>query len=172
MIGLSSRSSIPSTARRRHAHARVTRRARLGGAGLPTAQDWEEVLGVPLPDYLAVVFALYVGSNMRRGRFTTADLAHRADVGAFLDRDAATVEKLTATHLAADLSALYEQARTEDAAETETGRQAWLTNPLLAAAQPVEQLVVIAAQVLWPRQTTFVVASIWWVVASTVMPSL
>ncbi|WP_328393291.1 hypothetical protein [Nocardia sp. NBC_00416] len=100
--------------------------------GLPTAQDWEAELGVPLPDYLAIVFALYVGANMRRGRFTTADLAHHAEVGAFGGHDAATVEKLIATHLATDLPALHEKARTEDADESGPGRQMWLTNPLLA----------------------------------------
>jgi hypothetical protein len=79
------------------------------------------------------VFALYVGAHLRRpGRFTTADLAHHADVGAFGGHDAATVEKLIATHLASDLPTLHAQARTEDAAETGSGRQRWLTNPLLA----------------------------------------
>ncbi|WP_280299423.1 nuclease-related domain-containing protein [Nocardia abscessus] len=99
--------------------------------GLPTAEQWETVLGVPLPVYLDIVFSLYVHANVRGGRLTYADLDECAAAGALGGVDAATARKVIDTHLAADVNTLRNTAKQDLAVPNARGRELWVSNPLL-----------------------------------------
>ncbi|WP_280491988.1 nuclease-related domain-containing protein [Nocardia asiatica] len=119
--------------------------------GLPTAEEWEAVLGVPLPVYLGTAFCLYVHANVRRGRLTAADLDECAAAGALGGVDAATARTVIDTHLAADVDTLRDTAKQDLAVANARGRQLWVSNPLLGTpmvSTPEGYLVPISPYLL------------------------
>ncbi|MEV0297032.1 hypothetical protein [Nocardia sp. NPDC050710] len=100
--------------------------------GLPTSGDWEAVLGVSLPVYMTIVFAVFVGASVRGGRFTDADIAEYAHAGAFGGADAATARMVIDAHLAADLATVQTIAKNDENRGGVAGRELWLSNPLLS----------------------------------------
>ncbi|MGY2118677.1 hypothetical protein ACW9HR_32645 [Nocardia gipuzkoensis] len=99
--------------------------------GMPTAADWEHALGVPLPNYVALVFAVFVRAGMRAGNFTHDDLVEHDALGALGGLDADTSRAVIDAHLSRGLRDLSDQAATGERGPGAAGRQLWLSNPLL-----------------------------------------
>ncbi|WP_157124480.1 NERD domain-containing protein [Nocardia pseudovaccinii] len=100
---------------------------------MPTAAQWEQALGVPLPTYLTLAFTAFVGVGVHAGRFPHAAIAAAARVGAFGEGvDAHTATAVIDTHFAADRAELELTAKSGETALFAGGRQLWLSNPLLA----------------------------------------
>ncbi|MFJ1460927.1 nuclease-related domain-containing protein [Nocardia sp. N2S4-5] len=87
---------------------------------------------MPLPNYLALVFAVFVRTGMTGGRFTDADLVEHAALRALGGADAATARTVLDAHLSDDVTSLAAAAAAAEAAPQAARHKLWLSNPLLA----------------------------------------
>ncbi|WP_196814400.1 nuclease-related domain-containing protein [Nocardia sp. BMG111209] len=118
---------------------------------MPTPAAWEQALKMPLPGYLALVWAIFVRTGMQRGHFTDADLAEHADLGALGGADAETARTVIDTHLSSDTAMMTKRAADAEQADDAAGHQLWLSNPLVARPlirRPVGYLAPIDPYVL------------------------
>ncbi|MBF6215824.1 hypothetical protein IU487_33025 [Nocardia puris] len=100
--------------------------------GMPTAAEWEAVLGVPLPNYLALAFAVFVRTGVTGGCFTADDFVEHAALGALGGVGAATARAVLDAHLAEDVTALAARATAGETKLKTIDHRLWLSNPLLA----------------------------------------
>ncbi|MGV9836558.1 hypothetical protein ACWDUL_20550 [Nocardia niigatensis] len=99
---------------------------------MPTFAQWEHLLGVPLPTYLAIAFTAFVGANVHAGHLPHAAIAAAARVGAFGPGvDADTAIRVLDTHFASDPAELQATAKASKDEDFAAGREIWLSNPLL-----------------------------------------
>ena len=95
--------------------------------GVPTPSDWERVLGVPLPVYMAVVFQLASIATTYGGRVKVPHIEECHRLGCFAGADVATVLQLIRTHLAADIRSLRAEGQKYQIADAKM----WSFNPLM-----------------------------------------
>ncbi|MGW0252113.1 hypothetical protein ACWDYH_36365 [Nocardia goodfellowii] len=97
---------------------------------MPTATQWEDALGVPLPVYLNIAFTSFVGLAKHAGQFPHAAIAAAAAVGAFgVGVDAATATSVIEKHFSTDQLDLETSAKASEAGVG--GHELWVSNPLL-----------------------------------------
>ncbi|MGN2641035.1 hypothetical protein ACTD5D_33680 [Nocardia takedensis] len=99
-----------------------------GITGLPTAEDWERVLGVPLPVYMQIVFVLHAIAAMDRGWISEEALELADSLSAFPSADLDVVHKIIRDHLVIDDAELQRRAKDGE----REGTEMWADNPLLA----------------------------------------
>ena len=100
-----------------------------GVRGLPSQEDWEGVLGVPLPAYMATCFNLAGSTFRQHGRLSGATIRAFADRGAFAGLDAeAVMNVIETTSLSADLATMQADGRRAEISEA----RMWSFNPLMA----------------------------------------
>ncbi|MFD7008122.1 hypothetical protein [Rhodococcus jostii] len=95
--------------------------------GLPTQQDWENVLGVSLQAYAGIVFGLGMAAKRGDGWITPETIQKAAAEGDFADIGTDAVLAVIKTHLAANPQTLRDLA----AKRAIDGAPAWSFNPLM-----------------------------------------
>lgn len=96
--------------------------------GLPTATEWERLLGMRLPLYMWVVFVLHAAAANHGGWIPDDYLDVADSVGAFAGADLDSVRKVIRDHLVTDDAELQRRARHGE----REGTEMWADNPLLA----------------------------------------
>jgi len=123
-----------------------------GVDGAPTAQDWIDLLGVDLEQYMRVGFAAYVGMVQNAGSLSRELLQAEHVAPIFAPLSAAEALAVLDRHFVASLEGLREDVRRTQV----PGREKWSANPL--AATPLVEiggdLVAPAAHYVLDKITT------------------
>lgn len=95
--------------------------------GLPSAADWERVLGVPLLDFMTIAQQLATITSGNGGVLTADHVRSHRQFGWFVGAEADTVLQIIRTHLSAELPQLRDSGRERE----DPILKMWSHNPLL-----------------------------------------